>query len=118
MVRAFGLDGKKRFQNGLLCQVVLAYPGHAELERDFQAGERLERRQHRWRRLEPGVAAWSELRRLGPLVGEHVLLREPAGVERAQALVPRVHVQPARARAAAQVLVRAADREVGIEGGE
>src|SRR3954468_6766401 len=103
MVLACGFHWKKRFQNGFLLQVVLAYALDAQLERHLEARERLEGRQHRRRGLEPRVASGSEAWRLRPLVGEHVLLGEPAGVERAQAVVPRMHIKPARAGAAAQV---------------
>jgi hypothetical protein len=52
----------------------------------------------------------------GTRVGEHVLFREPPGVGRAQRVdQPRPHVQPARARSAARVLVRAADGEIRLE---
>jgi len=61
----------------------------------------------------------SELRRLGPPVMEGVLLREPAGVKRAHAVDETgAHIEPAGPRSAAQVFVRAADREIRAELGE
>src|SRR5258708_31053327 len=89
---------------------------HAELECQLEPGERLEAAENGWRRLEPGVAALPELGRFGAQVGEDVLLREPAGIRRAHAVdEPGAHIEPAGARAAAQILVGAADRKIRLQ---
>ena len=48
---------QQRGQELLLLEVVLADALDAELERELEAGERLDRREHRRRGFEPGVAA-------------------------------------------------------------
>ncbi len=102
----------------LLRKVIRAKAGDAGSQREFQPGERLDRREHRRRGFEPRVAARSESRRVGTPVAERVFFREPAGVERALVLVARMDVEPARTGTAPRVLVRPADREVGVERGE
>jgi hypothetical protein len=122
-LRTRALDGdvefrKLRGETLLLREVILAQPRSADGERELQSGERLHRREHRRRGFEPCVAAGREAGRIGACVAERVFLGEPAGVERALRLVARVHVEPARARAAARVLVRSADGEVRVERGK
>ena len=108
---------EQRDEPSLQRERMRAQPRDAERQREHLPRARLVERQHRRRRFEPGVAARGEARRIGTRVGERRLLGEPAGVERAQAAVEmaRRDVQEARARAAAQVLVAAADGEVDVE---
>ena len=96
--------GNPRGEDLLLLEVVRADALDAELQGEFQPGERLDRREHRRRRFEPGVASGGESRRIRSCVGKRRLLREPAGVERAQRVVARMHVEPAGTGAAAGVV--------------
>lgn len=86
---ACGLDAlleEERGETTLLCEVVNAQLLDTELKDQFETGKRLHRRKY-WRcGLEPCVTAATVLQRLGPHVGEDVLLRKPAGVERAHGL--------------------------------
>src|SRR5262249_61739938 len=53
MVLPFAVDRQEGLQEPFLGQAVFADALHANLERDFQPGERLKRRQHRRRGLDP-----------------------------------------------------------------
>src|SRR5437588_4968475 len=107
---------EERDQSPLQPERKFAQARNADRLRKKLPGARLIDRQNRRRRFEPAVAARSEARRIGSLVGKRGFFSEPADVERPQIRVEmaRMHVQKARARATPKIFVAAAHGEVDI----